>query len=136
MVENNSRKQEKFDNCFDVFDDVSPKKQIPSIQVLYDYEKHYMKLVREYSAEISMIEDMLSDFRKEQERFYKEDLPEIIVKLNQDVGIDEEMRNVWLKRLTTNMDRSFRLSETLINDFVIKSVDEFKVAVNERLQKL
>ena len=124
------------DNCFSEFDDVSPKRKNPSIQVLYDYEKHYMELVRKYSPEISMIAGMLSDFRKEQEQFYNEVLPQIVVKLNQAVGIDAEMRDVWLKRLTTNIDRSFGLSETLINDYATKSIDEFKTAVNEKLQKL
>ena len=37
------------DNCFSEFDDVSPKRKNPSIQVLYDYEKHYMELGRKYS---------------------------------------------------------------------------------------
>jgi hypothetical protein len=124
------------DSCFNEFDDISPKRKDPSIQVLYDYEKHYMELVRKFSPEITMIVDMLSDFRNEQELFYKKVLPEIIEKLNQDVGIDNEMRNVWLKRLTTNMDRSFGLSETLINDYATKSIDEFKASVNEKLRKL
>lgn len=124
------------DNCFREFDDVSPKRKEPSIQVLYDYEKHYMELVKKYASEIKMVADMLCDLRKEQEIFYKETLPEIIEKLNQDAGIDEEMRNVWLKRLTTNMDRSFGLSETLINDYVTKNIDEFKVEVNETIKKL
>ena len=123
-------------NCFNEFDDVSPKRKEPSIQVLYDYEKHYMELVRKYSPEISMIANMLSDFRNEQECFYKEILPQIAAKLNQDVGIDDEMRKLWLKRLTTNMDRSFGLSETLINDYATKSIDEFKTAVNEKLRKI
>lgn len=123
-------------NCFNEFDDASPKRKDPSIQVLYDYEKHYMELVRKYSPEISMIASMLSDFRNEQERFYKEILPQTAAKLNQDVGIDDEMRKLWLKRLATNMDRSFGLSETLINDYAAKSIDEFKTAVNEKLRKI
>lgn len=123
-------------NCFNEFDDVSPKRKDPSIQVLYDYEKHYMELVRKYSPEISMIAGMIRDLRNEQEQFYNEILPQIITKLNQDAGIDDEMRNVWLKRLTANMDRSFGLSETLINNYATKSIDEFKIAVNEKLRKL
>lgn len=124
------------DNCFREFDDVSPKRKEPSIQVLYDYEKHYMELVKKYASEIQMIVDMLHDFRKEQEIFYKETLPVIIEKLNQDDGIDEDMKKTWLKRLTTNIDRSFGLSETLINDYVTKNIDEFKAEVNETLKKL
>lgn len=131
-----AKNKKEADNCFNEFDDVSPKKKKPSIQVLYDYEKHYMELVRKFSPEISMIAGMLSDFRKEQERFYKEVLPQIAEKLNQDAGIDAEMRNIWLKRLTTNVDRSFGLSETLINDYATKNIDEFKTAVNEKLRRL
>lgn len=123
-------------DCFQEFDDTNPKKKNPTIQVLYDYEKHYMELVRKYSSEISMIADMLRDFREEQEMFYKEILPEIVAKLNQDIGVEEEMRNVWLKRLTTNIDRSFGLSEELINDYTTKSINEFKMAVNEKLKSL
>ena len=123
-------------NCFDEFDDVSPKRKNSSIQVLYDYEKHYMELVRKYSQEISMIAGMLSNFRNEQEKFYEEALPKVINKLNQDIGIDDEMRKVWIERLTTNMDRSFLLSETLISNYVTKSIEEFKTVVNEKLGKL
>ena len=40
--------ERKIRNCFDVFEDVSPKRKDPTIQVLYDYEKHYMELIRRY----------------------------------------------------------------------------------------
>lgn len=129
-------RRKDIDNCFREFDDVSPKRKEPSVQVLYDYEKHYMELVKKYSSEIKMIADMLSEFRREQATFYKETLPEIIQKLNQDVGIDEEMKNVWVKRLTANIDRSFELSETLINDYVTKNIEQFKEEVNKTIRKL
>lgn len=123
-------------NCFDEFKDISPKRKDPTIQVLYEYEKHYLEMVRKYSQEIKFIEDMLSDFRREQETFYSNTLPDIINKLNQEGGVDKEMKKVWLNRLTTNIERSFTLSETLINDYATKNIDEFKVAVNEKLRSI
>lgn len=123
-------------NCFDEFKDISPKRKDPTIQVLYEYEKHYLEMVRKYSQDIKFIEDMLSNFRREQETFYSKTLPDIINKLNQDVGVDEEMKKVWLNRLSTNIERSFTLSETLINDYATKSIDEFKAAVNEKLRSI
>ncbi len=119
-------------DCFDVF---SPKIKEPTIQALYEYEKHYMELVKKYGPEINMIADMLSSFRREQETFYNETLPQIVSKLNKEPGIDSEMRKIWINRLTDNMDRSFCLSETLITDYVTKSIEEFKRTVNEQLQK-
>ena len=62
-------KNERPDNCFDEFNDLSPKKKDPTIQVLYDYEKHYLEMVRRYSEEIKFIQEMLIQFRKEQEIF-------------------------------------------------------------------
>lgn len=123
-------------NCFDEFKDISPKRKDPTIQVLYEYEKHYLEMVRKYSQEIKFIEDMLSGFRREQEIFYGKTLPDIINKLNQDAGVDEEMKKVWLNRLATNIERSFTLSETLINEYATKNIDEFKAAVNEKLRSI
>ena len=132
MIDKNSKKP----NCFDEFNNISPKRQQPSIQVLYDYEKHYMELVRKYSHEISFVSNMIKSLRDEQTQFYNEILPNIIKRLNEDKGIDVDMKKIWIKRLTTNIDRSFTLSENLINDYATKNIDEFKNAVNEKLQKL
>lgn len=123
-------------NCFDEFNDIPQKKKEPTIQVLYEYEKHYLEMIKRYSEEIKFIQDMLAGFRQEQETFYSEILPNIIEKLNSDEGIDDEMKRIWLNRLTTNIERSFNLSETLINDYATKSLDEFKQAVNEKLHSL
>lgn len=123
-------------NCFEEFNDDAPRKKDPTIQVLFDYEKHYMDLVRKYSTEIKFIEDMLSDYRQEQIKFYTETLPELQKKLNEDPGVDEEMKRTWLCRLTANMDKSFQMSDTLINDFATKKLQEFKDAVNEKLRGL
>ena len=124
------------DNCFDEFDDISPKRKEPSIQILYDYEKNYKELVRKYSTEITMIAKMLSDFRDEQKEFYEEILPQVSEKLNQEEIIDNEMKKRWLTQFKANMDRSFSLTETLINNYTTKKIDEFKTIINEKIMRL
>ena len=123
-------------NCFGVFDDISPERKEPIIQALYDYEKHYLEMLNKYSSEIEFIQDMLHDFREEQTRFYEESLPNIAEKLENDEGIDDEMKRIWLNRLSSNMERSFNLSESLINDYAIKNLEEFKMAVNEKMRNI
>lgn len=123
-------------NCFDEFNDISQKKKDPTIQVLYEYEKHYLEMLKKYSNEIRFIQDMLVRFRNEQELFYHKLLPDISKKLSEDTGIDDEMKKKWLNRLVTNIERSFNLSERLINDYAIKSLDEFKQAVDEKLHRI
>jgi len=131
-----SNSKKILDNCFDEFDDISPKRKEPSIQTLYDYEKHYMELVRKYSTEITMIAKMLSDFRDEQKEFYEEILPQVSEKLNQEEIIDNEMKKRWLTQFKANMDRSFYLTETLINNYTTKKIDEFKTIINEKIMRL
>lgn len=124
------------ENCFREFDDIDPKKKDPSIHVLFEYEKHYMELVREYSSEIKFIEDLLIEFRAEQTKFYEETLPKISRSMTEDKSVDDKMKKIWLDRLSTNLDRSFFISEKLINHYVTKSVDEFKKAVDEKLKSI
>lgn len=131
-----SNSKKILDNCFDEFDDISPKRKEPSIQTLYDYEKHYMELVKKYSTEITMIAKMLSDFRDEQKEFYEEILPQVSEKLNQEEIIDNEMKKRWLIQFKANMDRSFSLTETLINNYTTKKIDEFKTIINEKIMRL
>lgn len=131
-----SNSKKILDNCFEEFDDISPKRKEPSIQTLYDYEKHYMELVRRYSTEITMIAKMLSDFRDEQKEFYEEILPQVSEKLNQEEIIDNEMKKRWLTQFKANMDRSFSLTETLINNYTTKKIDEFKTIINEKIMRL
>lgn len=131
-----SNSKKILDNCFDEFDDISPKRKEPSIQTLYDYEKHYMELVRKYSTEITMIAKMLSDFRDEQKEFYEEILPQVSEKLNQEEIIDNEIKKRWLTQFKANMDRSFSLTETLINNYTTKKIDEFKTIINEKIMRL
>lgn len=125
------QKQDQKD--FDEFNDISPRKKDPTIQVIYDYEKYYMELVNKYTPEIQLLKDMLERLRTEQCAFYDNYLPSISRKLEEDMGIDEEARKEWLNRLTRNMEHSFEMSETLIFDYMLKDMHEFKVAVREKL---
>lgn len=124
------------ENCFDEFRDIPQNKKDPTIQVLYEYEKHYLEMVRKYSNEIEFIENMLSQFRKEQQTFYDQVLPKVLEKMQNDEGIDDETKKNWLRRLSDNMERSFNMSENLINEYATKSLDEFKQAVNERIHSI
>ena len=93
-------------------------------------------MLRKYSNEIEFIQKMLSNFREEQAKFYHQVLPDIEDKLKGDEAINDEMRRIWIDRLVANMDRSFNLSESLINDYAVKNLDEFKTAVNEKMRNI
>ena len=120
-------------NCFDVFADIAPQKRDLTVQVLYEYEKYYMDLVRKYRPEIQLLKELLEQLRTEQVAFYSDQLPTITRKLEEDAGIDETARREWLNRLTQNMDRSLELSTELIRGYMLKDIEEFRAAVREKL---
>ena len=122
-------------DAFSMFEDISPRKQEPTLQVLYDYEKHYMELIRQYKNEIVFIENMLKDYRQENIDFFNNQLSKISQKLDAE-HIDKDMKNAWLKRLEENMNRSFAISEKLITDYTTKKLDEFKTIANEKLRSI
>lgn len=122
-------------DAFSMFEDISPRKQEPTLQVLYDYEKHYMELIRQHKNEIIFIENMLKDYRQENIDFFNNQLSRISQKLDAE-HIDKDMKNAWLKRLEENMNRSFAISEKLITDYTTKKLDEFKTIANEKLRSI
>ena len=113
-------------DAFSMFEDISPRKQEPTLQVLNDYEKHYMELIRQHKNEIVFIENM---------DFFNNQLSKISQKLDAE-HIDKDMKNAWLKRLEENMNRSFAISEKLITDYTTKKLDEFKTIANEKLRSI
>lgn len=122
-------------DAFSMFEDISPRKQEPTLQVLYDYEKHYMELIRQHKNEIIFIENMLKDYRQENINFFNNQLSRISQKLDAEY-INKDMKNAWLKRLEENMNRSFAISEKLITDYTTKKLDEFKTIANEKLRSI
>ena len=122
-------------DAFSMFEDISPRKQEPTLQVLYDYEKHYMELIRQHKNEIVFIENMLKDYRQENIDFFNNQLSKISQKLDAE-HIAKDMKNAWLKRLEENMNRSFAISEKLITDYTTKKLDEFKTIANEKLRSI
>ncbi len=122
-------------DAFSMFEDISPRKQEPTLQVLYDYEKHYMELIRQHKHEIIFIENMLRDYRQENIDFFNNQLSQISQKLDAE-HIDKDMKNAWLKRLEENMNRSFAISEKLITDYTTKKLDEFKTIASEKLRSI
>ena len=118
-----------------MFEDISPRKQEPTLQVLYDYEKHYMELIRQHKHEIIFIENMLRDYRQENIDFFNNQLSQISQKLDAE-HIDKDMKIAWLKRLEENMNRSFAISEKLITDYTTKKLDEFKTIASEKLRSI
>ena len=119
-------------NAFEVFNDDSPKDGQTSAKLLYDYEKHYMQLLTTHKNDIEFIATLLKNLRSEQN-----ESTEKIIELNQKLleqGVDEDVKNTWLKHLANNLNRSFQLSYELISHYIIMDDETFKAELQKRIK--
>lgn len=119
-------------NAFEVFNDDSPKGGQTSAKLLFDYEKHYMQLLTTHKSDIEFISTLLKELRTEQN-----ELTERIIELDKKLdeqGVNEDVKNTWLKHLAENLNRSFQLSNELISHYMIMDDDTFKAELKKRIQ--
>lgn len=107
-------------------------KENPALQTLFDYEQHYMELVKRYRSEIEFINQLHDEHTQEVKNFYQNDLPAIQKKLS-DEPIEESVRNEWLKNLENHISKSFDMSEHFIWTLTTKKIDEFNKAIREKI---
>jgi len=120
-------------NCFDEIRGASLPKTDLSIQMMFACEKHYMELLRKYKDEISFLDEKMRQLREEQTEFRLKIVPTVRRQLEQDEGIDAPTARTWLQHYVESMERSFAMSETLLEDLSVMKREEFTAAVRDRI---
>lgn len=120
------------DKLFQNFGSKKPTHSNPTADMLCEYQKYYMQLVKDFRQEIEFIDELHSKHTREVERFYAEDLPAIIKKLESE-PIADDVRREWLKHLERHMDNSFKMSRNFIDILTTKKVEEFNAALREKI---
>ena len=118
-------------SVFDAFNRHSPKHSDTTAQMLFDYQEHYMRLVRSYRGEIEFINGLHAEHTREVKNFYANDLPAIQKKLAAE-PIADDVRREWLKHLEQHMSKSFDMSGHFIDVLTTKKVEEFNAALREK----
>ncbi|MBR2773590.1 MAG: hypothetical protein IKD73_01210 [Selenomonadaceae bacterium] len=119
-------------SAFDKFRRNSTAHSDSTAQMLFDYEEHYMRLVKSYRHEIEFINDLQTTHTKEVKNFYANDLPAIIKKLEAE-PIADDVRREWLKHLEEHINKSFDMSGHFIGILTTKKVEEFNAALREKI---
>lgn len=112
---------------------IPPEKRFDKAETIMAYEESYMKLLKRYKDEIDHIEMLMKELREERTDFYLNKLPAIRKELeNDDVSIENQSK--WIEEVQANVERSFKISEQLIDHYVTKNLDEFKQALQQNLR--
>ena len=102
------------------------------LDVLYNFEKNYLELVKEYKEEIKFASTLQEDLRKERSKFFSETLKEVSTTLSES-QVDGEVASKWLKELVDSYTKSLDLSSGLIEEHTLDMIG--KIRNEAKLQK-
>lgn len=95
------------------------------LELLFEYEKHYLSLIKEYKEEIKFASSLQEDLRKERANFFSATLREVYATL-QATKVGPEMESLWLGKLVSSYTESLDLSAELVRENTLSRVSELK----------
>ncbi len=95
------------------------------LSVLYEFEKNYLELVKEYKEEIKFANTLQEDLRKERSKFFSETLKEVSETLSES-QVDGEVASKWLKELVDSYTNSLNLSSGLIEEHTLDMIGKIR----------
>lgn len=110
------------------FDSISRLQQ--RLDILYQHEKNYLTLIKDFKEEIKFIGSMQEDLRKERARFFSDTLKEVTEALN-DAKVSDDVASQWLQELVGTYTRSLDLSVGLIEEHTADTVGEIRQQAQE-----
>ncbi len=95
------------------------------LKIYYEYEKHYLDVLKDYKEEIKFASALLEDVRKERANFFSEKLKEVSDTLKE-TGVDDNVRCQWIKELVKSYTGSLDVSSQLAEEHIVETVNEIK----------
>ena len=95
------------------------------LDILYQHEKNYLSLIKEFKEEIKFIGSMQEELRKERSRFFSDTLKEVTKALD-DAKVTDEVASQWLQELVGTYTRSLDLSSGLIEEHTADTIGEIR----------
>jgi hypothetical protein len=95
------------------------------LELLYQYEKHYLELIKEYKEEIKFATALQEDLRRERSQFFTHTLREVAQTLHSQ-EIDKKVSALWIEELVASYTKSLDLSSDLAKTHVIQVLGIFR----------
>ena len=95
------------------------------LAILFEYEKHYLEMVKEYKEEIKFAASLQEDIRKERSKFFSETLKEVSGTLKE-TGVESSVINHWIKELVASYTKSLDLSSELAKEQIFETIGALK----------
>ncbi|MEC6906678.1 MULTISPECIES: nickel transporter [Photobacterium] len=95
------------------------------LEILYNFEKNYLALVKEYKEEIKFASTLQEDLRKERSKFFSETLKEVSHTLSES-QVDGAVASKWLEELVDSYTKSLDLSSSLIEEHTLDTIGKIR----------
>ncbi len=89
------------------------------LELLYQYEKHYLELIKEYKEEIKFANSLQEDLRRERSQFFTQTLKDVIQTMKT-AEVDKAVSAQWIQELVASYTKSIDLSGDLAKTHVIE----------------
>jgi len=118
-----------------ILDEVYNERLRSQLNIYYEYEKHYLDMLKEYKEEIKFASTLQEDLRKERANFFSEKLKEVSATLK-DTGVDDKVRGEWIKELVKSYTGSLDISEKLVEEHVVETFNDIKGTEKEIVEQV
>ncbi|GAA5575905.1 hypothetical protein [Porphyromonas gingivalis] len=104
------------------------------LQILYNHEKHFLDILRDYKEEIKFASSLQAEIRKEEATFFTSTLKEVYTSLKE-AQVDPKLQAQWIVDLVSSYTSSLKLSSRLAEEHVIALIGEVQKEVAETIDK-
>lgn len=104
------------------------------LQTLYENEKHYLDILKEYKEEIKFAASLQAEIRKEEANFFSSTLKEVCQSMKE-TQIDPKYQSQWIYDLVTSYTSSLMLSGRLAEEHVIDLLGDIQTEISETIKK-
>jgi hypothetical protein len=104
------------------------------LELLFQYEKHYLEMIKTYKEEIKFAASLQEDLRRERSQFFTQTLREVVQTL-QSQEIDKKVSAQWIEDLVASYTKSIDLSSDLAKTHVVQVLNIFKEEAKQEVSK-
>ena len=108
---------------FDEFTATSKLKE--RLQLLFEYERNYLSLIKEFKEEIKFVGTLQEDLRKERAKFFSDTLKEVSDAMK-DAQVSSDVASQWIQELVNSYTKSLDVSAGLVEEHTFDTVGEIR----------
>lgn len=104
------------------------------LEILYNREKQFLDILKDYKEEIKFATSLQAEIRKEESAFFASTLKEVCNSLKE-TQISAECQAKWLYDLVSSYTSSLKVSSKLAEEHVISLLGDIQKEVSETINK-